>query len=63
MPPLVALGLAGAGLYVAGRFLKREMARIGQFLEDANREPKRIEIPLEKNPRTGVYQMRPIDDE
>ncbi|WP_181699217.1 hypothetical protein [Chthonobacter albigriseus] len=63
MPPLVALALAGAGLYVAGRFVKREMARIGHMLEEANREPKRVVIPLEKNPRTGVYQMREIDDE
>lgn len=63
MPPLVALGLAAAGLYVAGRFIKNEMARIGQLLEASGQEPKRIEIPLEKDPRTGVYQMRSIDDE
>lgn len=63
MPPLVALALAGAGLYIAGRFVKREMARIGTLLDETQKEPKRVVLPLEKDPRTGVYQLRSIDDE
>ena len=56
MPPLVVLAVAGAGLYVAGRFIKREMARAARSIEEANRQPKAIEIRLERDPTTGVYR-------
>ncbi|WP_075217044.1 hypothetical protein [Mongoliimonas terrestris] len=62
MPPLVVVAIAGAGLYVAGRFVKREMQRVAKALEDANRQPEPITIPLEKDPRTGVYQLRRHDE-
>lgn len=56
MPPLFALTLAGAGLYLAGRFVKSEMARVAHLLEESNRPLKRVEIRLSKDPRTGVYR-------
>lgn len=58
MPPLIALALLGVGVYTAGRFIVREMARVGEYLDEAGREPKPIEIKLEKDPRSGVYQYR-----
>ncbi|WP_237154076.1 hypothetical protein [Oryzibacter oryziterrae] len=58
MPPLVGLALLGAGAYVAGKFIKREMLRVGEYLKTANAEPKPIEIRLERDPVTGVYRDR-----
>ena len=56
MPPVIGLALLGAGIYYAARFAKREMTRVGEFLREANAEPKPIEIRLERDPRTGVYR-------
>ena len=58
MPPLIALAVAGAGLYVAGRFIKSEMARVARTLEEAGRKPKPIEIKLDRDPGTGVYRYK-----
>lgn len=57
MPPVVALALVGAGLYVAGRMLKREMARVASTLERAEAKPKPVEIHLDRDPATGVYRL------
>ncbi|HUG62509.1 MAG TPA: hypothetical protein VMP03_11720 [Methylomirabilota bacterium] len=57
MPPVVALALLGAGLYVAGRIVKREMARVARTLEQTSAEPKPIEIRLDRDPSTGVYRL------
>ncbi len=57
MPPVVALALVGAGLYLAGRLIKREMARVAATLETTDAEPKPIEILLDRDPGTGVYRL------
>ncbi|WP_181705856.1 hypothetical protein [Chthonobacter rhizosphaerae] len=62
MPPLVVVALAGAGLYVVGRVVKQEMRRVAKVIEDAQRTPDPVVIPLEKDPRTGVYQLRRHDE-
>lgn len=58
MPPLIALALAGAGLYVAGRFVKSEMTRVAELLRSAERKPKPIEIRLDRDPQSGVYRYK-----
>lgn len=58
MPPLIALALAGAGLYVAGRFVKSEMARVAAALREGERRPKPIEIRLDRDRETGVYRYK-----
>lgn len=55
MPPMVGLALLGAGLYVAVRLIRREMARVGDMLDRTQARPQPIEIRLERDPRTGVY--------
>lgn len=56
MPPLIALAAAGVGLYVAGRFIRREMARAACLIEEADKAPKPIEIRLEKDPADGIWR-------
>ncbi|BBE70932.1 hypothetical protein [Oharaeibacter diazotrophicus] len=58
MPPLIALALVGAGLYVAGRFVKTEMARVAEVLARNEAKPKPIEIRLDRDPGTGVYRYK-----
>lgn len=61
MPQLVLLAAAGAALYVAIRFIGREMERVGQEMA-----AKPVPIPvrradavrLERDPETGIYRPR-----
>lgn len=56
MPPMVGLALVGAGIFVAFRFLKREVLRVGEMFEEAGAMRRPVEIRLERDPRTGVYR-------
>lgn len=59
MPPLIALAATGAGLYLAGRLVRREMARVARALAEAGRpEPRPVEIKLDRDPRTGIWRMK-----
>lgn len=62
MPPVVALAALGAGVYLAARLVKREMARVARSLEQAGGQPKPVEIRLDRDPRTGVYRMKGPDE-
>jgi hypothetical protein len=55
MPPVIAIVLIGAGLYVAGRIVRREMQRIARTLEQQDARP--VEIRLHRDPQTGVYRI------
>jgi hypothetical protein len=59
MPPLVAFGVVVAGLYLARRLVKRELARVGRILERAAAPPPKSkgDIDLERDPATGVYRL------
>lgn len=56
MSHLAGFALIGAGIYVVIQVLKREMTRVAEVLRDANAEPVRIEIRMERDPVTGVYR-------
>jgi len=58
MPPVIALAAFAAGLFVVGRYFKREMQRVGEVVSAANAAPKPVEIRLERDPRDGVYRDR-----
>ncbi|PKR90622.1 hypothetical protein CXZ10_04475 [Pleomorphomonas diazotrophica] len=58
MSHLVGLALIGAGIYVVVRVLKREMTRVAEILHEANAQPVRVEIRMERDPVTGVYRER-----
>jgi hypothetical protein len=57
MPPVLALALLGAGLYVAGRLVKREMARVADALDRSDKAARPVEIRLKRDPQTGVYRL------
>jgi hypothetical protein len=57
MPPVLALALVGAGVYIAGRLVKREMARVADVLDRSDKAVKPVEIRLQRDPRTGVYRV------
>ncbi|PIP01078.1 conserved hypothetical protein [uncultured Pleomorphomonas sp.] len=58
MSHLFGYALVGAGVYVVVQVLKREMTRVAELLREANAEPVRIEIRMERDPVTGVYRDR-----
>jgi hypothetical protein len=58
MPPVLALAAVGAGLIVAGRLARREMARVARLLaKDRNAGADGTEIRLHRDPKTGVYRI------
>ena len=62
MPQLLLLIAAGAGLLLVRRYVKREQERIAADLRAAKEAMERQEIdhavPLEQDPRTGVYRPK-----
>lgn len=67
MPPLIVLGLLGAGLYFGYRWIGRQSTEVAAQLERAEealqrREARRTGEPaapptLEQDPETGVYRL------
>lgn len=69
MPPLIALGVLGAGLYFGYRWITRQGAQVAAQLERAEEALKRREArrnwedngreltTLEQDPETGVYRV------
>ena len=58
MPQLIGLALAGVAVWVGYKFVRREMARVGEELREAaadKSEPKTQ--PLEEGP-DGVYRLK-----
>mgnify|MGYP001376039203 CR=1 FL=1 len=69
MPPLIALAVAGAGLYFGWRWLKKEQTRIVADLDRARETVAAREIDrraatardvgrLEQDPATGDYRPK-----
>ena len=62
MPQLLLLFAAGAGLLMIRRYLKKEQERIAADLRAAKEAMERRDIdhavPLEQDPRTGVYRPK-----
>lgn len=62
MPQLLLLIAAGAGLLMVRRYLKKEQERIAADLRAAKEAMERQEIdhavPLEQDPRTGIYRPK-----
>ena len=60
MPQLLLIIAAGAGLILAGRWLRQEQRRIAAELRAAKEAMDRQEldqaVPLEQDPATGVYR-------
>ena len=64
MPQVLLILAAGAGLLMAGRWLRREQRRIAAELRAAreamdHREEKSA-VPLERDPATGVYRPKRV---
>jgi hypothetical protein len=62
MPQVLLLIAAGAGIVLAGRWLRQEQRRIAAELRAAKEEMERREVdravPLEQDPATGVYRPK-----
>jgi hypothetical protein len=62
MPQVLLLIAAGAGIVLAGRWLRQEQRRIAAELRAAKKEMERREVdravPLEQDPATGVYRPK-----
>jgi hypothetical protein len=62
MPQVLLIIAAGAGLFLARRFLRKEQGRIAAELRAAREAMERQNadhaIPLEKDPATGVYRPK-----
>lgn len=58
MSQLVGYALIGAGVYAAVQLLKREMTRVAEVLRENQAQPIRVEIRMERDPRTGIYRDR-----
>lgn len=58
MPPFLTLALAGVGSYLAFRIINAEMERVARVIEQSNLQPKRVEIRLDRDARTGVYRYK-----
>jgi hypothetical protein len=62
MPQLLLLFATAAGLLLVRRYLKREQERIAADLRAAKEAMERQEIdtavPLERDPRTGIYRPK-----
>jgi hypothetical protein len=62
MPQVLLLIVAGAGLWLARRFLRKEQDRVAADLRSAQEAMERREldsaVPLEQDPVTGVYRPK-----
>jgi len=62
MPQVLLLIAAGAGLWFARRFLRKEQGRVAADLRAAEEAMERREldsaVPLEQDPVTGVYRPK-----
>jgi hypothetical protein len=62
MPQVLLLMVAGAGLWLARRFLHKEQSRVADDLRAAEKAMERREldsaVPLEQDPATGVYRPK-----
>ncbi|HUU65805.1 MAG TPA: hypothetical protein VMW57_00775 [Methyloceanibacter sp.] len=62
MPQVLLLIVAGAGLWLARRLLRREQGRVADDLRAAEEAMERREldsaVPLEQDPATGVYRPK-----
>jgi len=62
MPQVLLLIAAGAGLWFARRFLRKEQSRVAADLRAAEEAMERREldsaVPLEQDPVTGVYRPK-----
>lgn len=56
MSNLIGFALIGAGVYVAVQVLKREMTRVAEVMRQSEAQPIRVEIRMQRDPRTGVYR-------
>lgn len=70
MPPLIALAMAGASLYMAGRLVSSELGRVvraGAAKKAKRRrrlkaKPKPVVIKLDRDPTSGVYRYKGADE-
>jgi len=64
MPQVLLILAAGAGLVLAGRWLRREQRRIAAELRAArdalDRRAEDGAVPLERDPATGVYRPKRV---
>ncbi len=62
MPQVLILAAIGAGLLLVRRYLKKEQERVRAELRKAEEAMQRRDIestvPLEEDPRTGVYRPK-----
>jgi hypothetical protein len=62
MPQVLLIIAAGAGLWFARRFLRKEQGRVAEDLRAAEEAMERREldsaVPLEQDPVTGVYRPK-----
>ncbi|HZJ12591.1 MAG TPA: hypothetical protein VFD26_08080 [Methyloceanibacter sp.] len=62
MPQVLLLIVAGAGLWLARRFLRKEQTRVADDLRAAEEAMEHREldhaVPLEQDPATGVYRPK-----
>ena len=62
MPQVLLLIAAGAGLLLARRYLRKEQGRVAEEIRAAREAMERRNadhaIPLEKDPRTGIYRPK-----
>jgi hypothetical protein len=62
MPQILLLIAAGAGLFIARRWLRKEQTRVAADLRAAKEAMEHREldhaVPLEQDPATGVYRPR-----
>jgi hypothetical protein len=62
MPQVLLLIAAGAGLFLARRYLRKEQGRVAEEIRAAREAMERRNadhaVPLEKDPRTGIYRPK-----
>jgi hypothetical protein len=62
MPQVLLLIAAGAGLVLAGRWYRdarrRVLAELRTAQEAMERQKREVIVPLEQDPRTGVYRPK-----
>jgi hypothetical protein len=58
MPPILVFALGMIGAAAAARWLYRESLRINAELHPAEQAAERDPVPLERDPKTGVYRPK-----